>query len=86
MKHLGQTKARKPALTMGLRIVMMKSVKTLRMTRLRRHILQLALSRSGASNEHTFLTVSQVVFSQRFASVECMYFPKLFANMLSQKY
>ena len=32
MKHFGQTKERKQALTMGLRIVVTKSVKTLRMT------------------------------------------------------
>ena len=37
-----QTKERKQALTMGLRIMITKSVKTLRMTRLRR-----ALSRGG---------------------------------------
>ena len=47
---------RKPELTMGLRIVMTKSVKKLRMTRLRRHFF--AASRGGASNEYTFLKVS----------------------------
>ena len=53
MEHLAQTKDRKSALMMGLRIVMTKSVKMLRMTRLRRRVLLQAQSRSGASNEYT---------------------------------
>ena len=40
MKQLGQTKESKSALTMGLMIAMTKSVKTLRITRLRRRILR----------------------------------------------
>ena len=74
MKHLGQTKERKPVHTMGLRIVMMKShgVKTLRMTRLSRQVLRRDRSdrsgRGGASNKHTFSKVSQIVFSQGLAS------------------
>ena len=50
---MAQTKDRKSALMMGLRIVMTKSVKMLRMTRLRRRVLLQAQSRSGASNEYT---------------------------------
>ena len=42
---------RKSALTIGLRIVMAKSVKTLRMTRLGRLVLQRARSRGGARNK-----------------------------------
>ena len=41
-------------LTMGLRIVMMNCVKTLRVTRLRKRVLLRALSRGGASNKYTF--------------------------------
>ena len=40
MKHFWQTKKRKPALTMGLKT---KSVKTLRMTRLRRRVMLLTI-------------------------------------------
>ena len=40
--------------TMGLRIVMTKSVKTLRMTRLRRQVLLRAQSRGGAKNKYMF--------------------------------
>ena len=49
VKHLGQTRERKSALTMSLRIVTTKSVKTLRMNRLRRRVLLRAQSRGGAS-------------------------------------
>ena len=48
----------------------MKSVKTLRMTRLSR-------SRGGAGNKYTFCKLSQIVFSQAFSSAKCMYFRKL---------
>ena len=65
---------------------MMKSVKTLRMTRLRRRVLLWARSKGGASNEYIFSKVSQIAFSQGFANAKCMYFRKLFANMLWQKY
>ena len=81
-----QTKERKSKLMMGLRTVMMKSVKTLRMTRLRRRVLLWARSKGGASNEYIFSKVSQIAFSQGFANAKCMYFRKLFANMLWQKY
>ena len=56
MKHLGQTQERKLTLTIGLRIVMTKSVKTLRMTRVRRLVVQQARRWDGASNKYTFRT------------------------------
>ena len=76
---LGQTKERKSALTltMGLRIVTTKSVKTLRRTRLRRRVLWRPRSSGGAVNKYTFSKVSQIVFSQGFASAKCMYFRKV---------
>ena len=87
-------------LTMGLRIVTTESVKTLRRTRLRRRVLWRARSRGGAVNKYTFRKVSQIVFSQGFASAKCMYFRKLsqicfrnntkvsqaFASMISQAF
>ena len=51
MKHLGQTKERKTVLTMGLGIVMTKSLKTLRITRLRRPVLLQALPEPGRGGE-----------------------------------
>ena len=36
-----------------------------------------AKSRGGARNKYTFSKVSQIVFSQGFASAKCMYFGKL---------
>ena len=74
---LGQTKERKSALTMGLRVVTTKSVKKLRRTRLRRRVLRRAQSRGRAVNKYTFRKVSQIVFSQGFASAKCMYFHKV---------
>ena len=47
LKHLGQTKERKTALAMGLRIVITKSLKTLRMTRLRGRVLLRARPEMG---------------------------------------
>ena len=54
MKHFGQTKKRKSALTLDLRIVMIKpeSLKT----------LTGACSRGGDSNKYTFRKVSQLSF------------------------
>ena len=46
-KHLGQTKERKTTLTMGLRIMMMMSLKTLRMTTLRGWVLLRARPEPG---------------------------------------
>ena len=72
----------------------MKSVKTLRRTRLRRRVLRRARSRVGAVNKYTFRKVLQIKFSQGFASSKSMYFRKIsqicfrrniFPNMLSQK-
>ena len=57
-----------------------RRVKTLRMTRQRRLVLLLAESRVGlgqAGNKYTFHKVSQIAFSQGFASPKCMYFRKL---------
>ena len=71
MKHLGQTKDRKLALTIGLRIMMTKSVKTLRM---RGGWFSAGPEQGGASNKYTFRKVQQIVFSQGFASAKCMYF------------
>ena len=51
MAYLDSEAIRKSALTIGLRIVMAKSVKTLRMTRLGRLVLQRARSRGGARNK-----------------------------------
>ena len=47
------------------------------MTRLRRRVLRRTQSRDGAGNKYTFRKVSQIVFSQGFASAKCMYFRKL---------
>ena len=44
---MGQTKERKTALAMGLRIVITKSLKTLRMTRLRGRVLLRARPEMG---------------------------------------
>ena len=70
-------------LAIGLRIMMMKSVKALRMTRLSRRVQRRARSQggqgdSGASNKYTFSSckVLQIVFSQD-AQEKCMYFCKL---------
>ena len=60
------------ALTMGLRIVTTKSVKTLRRTRLRR----LWRARSWG-NLAKFGKPCEIVFSQGFASAKCMYFRKV---------
>ena len=83
MKHLGQTKERKQALTMGLRIMVTKSVKTLRMTRLRL-ALRRARNRGWANNKYTFRKVSQIVFSQGY-KCKMHVFLQASANMLSQK-
>ena len=54
------------ALTMGLGMVMTKSLKSLRMTRLRRRVLRRALPEQrgggGASNKYTFCKVLQLGF------------------------
>ena len=71
------------SLTMGLRIVTTKSVKTLRRTRLRRRVLQRARSRGGAVNKYTFRKVSQIV---RIRKCKMHVFSQGLANMLSQKY
>ena len=66
---------------MGLRIAMTKSVKTVRMTRLRRRVQLRARSLGGASE------VSQIVISQRFLDSQVQNaFSQAFAKMLSQKY
>ena len=69
MKHLGQTKEWRSALTVGLRIVIKTSVKTLT----RAHQAEEAGSAAGpepgcwvgASNKHTFCKVSQLGFRGR---------------------
>ena len=62
MKLLGQTKERKTTLTMGLGIVMTKSLKTLRMTTLIERVLRARPEPGGGSNKYTFRKVSQIVF------------------------
>ena len=51
MKLLGQTKERKTTLTMGLGIVMTKSLKTLRMTTLMQRVLWALPELGGGSNK-----------------------------------
>ena len=88
MKLLGQTKERKTTLTMGLRIVMTKSLQTLRMTTLIERVLRALPEPGGGSNKYTFSKVSQIVFSQGFATsnrkCEMHVFSQAFANMFSQ--
>ena len=69
VKHLGQTKERKTALTIGFGIVMMKSLETLRMHYQARRLgcswpgLKLGPEQGGgrgASNKYSFRKVSQL--------------------------
>ena len=53
---------------------MTKSLKTLRMTTLIERVLRARPEQGGGSNKYTFRKVSQIVFSQGFASAKCMYF------------
>ena len=84
------------ALTMGLGMVMTKSLKSLRMTRLRRRVLRRALpeQRGGGGGELAINTPSARFCNQVFVNSVFARFHKCkqhvlsqaFANMLSQKY
>ena len=86
MKLLGQTKERKPTLTMGLGIVMTESLKTLRMTTLMQRVLWALPELGGGAiklNKYTFRKVANRVFA-RISKCKMHVFSQAFANMLSQ--
>ena len=55
---MGQTKERKTALAMGLRTVITKSLRTLKMTRLRRRVLLRARPEMGGGGEGLAINTS----------------------------
>ena len=99
MKHLGQTKEKKTELIMDLGKVLMKSLKTLRMTMLRRlgcfwHVLSRGEGgRGGLAINTPFTRFCNKVFANRvfarFSKCKMHVFSQAFskfANMVSQKY
>ena len=99
MKHLGQTKEKKTEFIMDLGKVLMKSLKTLRMTMLRRlgcfwHVLSRGKGGEGGPAINTpFARFCNEVFANRvfarFRECKMHVFSQAFrkfANMISQKY
>ena len=85
MKLLGQTKERKTTLTMGLGIVMTKSLKTLRMTLIERVLG--ARPEPGGRGGEQYIHLSQGFANRvfaRFRKCEMHVFSQAFANMFSQ--